>query len=80
MTWLRSNADLALMGVALGAVSLAYATGAFALGLALHPPDQRGWSVVEMVAVGAYPLGWIGLGWSAAGLRARWGRRLGGGR
>ena len=77
MTWLRSNADLALMGVALGAVSLAYASGAFVLGLALHPPEQHGWSAVEMVAVGAYPLGWIGLGWAAAGLRARWRQRPG---
>ena len=80
MAWLRSNADLALMGVALGAVSLAYATGAFVLGLALHPPGQHGWSAVEMVAVGAYPLGWIGLAWSAAGLRARWRRRPSGAR
>ena len=74
------GADLALTGVALGAVSLAYATGAFVLGLALHAPGQRGWSAVEMVAVGLYPLGWVGLGCSAAGLWARWHRRPGRGR
>jgi hypothetical protein len=77
MAWLRANADLALMGVALGAASLAYAAGAFVLGLALHPPGQRGWSAVEMVAVGAYPLSWILLTWGATGLRARWRRRPG---
>ena len=55
MTWLRSNADLGLMGIALGAGSLAYASGAFVMGLALHPPNQHGWSGVEMMAVGLYP-------------------------
>jgi len=69
MTWLRSNADLALMAVGLGAGSLAYASGAFVLGLALHAPNQHGWSGVEMIAVGLYPLGWIGLVWCAAELR-----------
>ena len=74
MTWLRSNADLALMAVGLGAGSLAYASGAFVLGLALHAPNQHGWSGVEMIAVGLYPLGWIGLVWGAAELwtRLRW--------
>jgi len=62
------------MGVALGATSLAYGSGAFLLGLALHPAGQHGWRPVEMFAVGAYPLGWIGLGWLAGAL---WGRRKG---
>jgi len=75
MGWLRSNADLALMGVALGAVSLAYAAGAFVMALALHPQDQHGWQAVEMVAVALYPLGWIGLGWGAAELWTRLHRR-----
>lgn len=75
MTWLRSNADLVLMGVGLGAASLAYASGAFVLGLALHPPGRHGWSGAEMVAVGLYPLGWIGLGWGAADLWSRLRRR-----
>jgi hypothetical protein len=74
MTWLRSNADLTLMGVALGAGSLAYASGAFVMGLALHPPNQHGWSGVEMIAVSLYPLGWIGFIWGAAELWTR-GRR-----
>ena len=68
MTWLRSNADLALMAFGLGVGSLAYAAGAFAMGLALHPPTQHGWSGAEMLAVGLYPLGWIGLAWGAAEL------------
>ena len=74
MGWLRSNADLALMAMALGAGSLAYASGAFVMGLALHPPNQHGWSGVEMVAVAAYPLGWIGIVWGAVELwtRLRW--------
>jgi hypothetical protein len=67
----RWNADLAFMALALGAVSLAYATGAFVLGLALHPPGRHGWSGAEMIAVGLYPLAWIGLLWGAAELRAR---------
>jgi hypothetical protein len=71
MSWLRSNADLALMGAALGAVSLAYASGAFVIALALHPAHQHGWRPVEMVAVALYPLGWIGLGWCAAHLWTR---------
>jgi hypothetical protein len=70
----RSNADLALMAVALGAGALAYASGAFVLDLALHPPYQRGWSAVEMIVVGLYPLGWIGLVWGAAVLWTRWRR------
>jgi hypothetical protein len=77
MTWLRSNADLGLMGIALGAGSLAYASGAFVMGLALHPPNQHGWSGVEMIAVGLYPLGWIGLTWGAAELWTRWRRKVG---
>ena len=68
MICLRSNADLALMAFGLGAGSLAYAAGAFVMGLALHPPTQHGWSGAEMIAVGLYPLGWIGLTWGAAEL------------
>lgn len=71
MTWPRSHADLILMGLALGAGSLAYAAGAFVLGLNLHPPNQLGWSRAEMVAVALYPLAWIGLVWGAAELRSR---------
>jgi hypothetical protein len=77
MSYSRSNADLGLMAFALGAGSLAYAFGAFATGLALHPPGQRGWSGMEMIAVGLYPLGWIGLVWGAAELRTRWRRKMG---
>jgi hypothetical protein len=77
MAWLRSNADLGLMGIALGAGSLAYASGAFVMGLALHPPNQHGWSGVEMIAVGLYPLGWIGLTWGAAELWTRRRRKVG---
>jgi len=77
MTWLRSNADLALIAVALGAGSLAYASGAFVMGLALHPPGQQGWSGVEMIAVSLYPLGWIGLTWGAAELWTNWRRKTG---
>jgi hypothetical protein len=76
MTRLRSNADLTLMGIALGAGSLAYASGAFVMGLALHPPNQHGWSGVEMIAVGLYPLGWIGLIWGAAELWTGWRRQM----
>jgi hypothetical protein len=72
MTWLRSNADLTLMALALGAGSLAYGAGAFVMALALHPPNQHGWSAAEMIAVALYPLGWIGLSWGAAEL---WSRR-----
>jgi hypothetical protein len=72
MTWLRSNADLALMAFALAATSLAYAVGAFVVALALHAPRQLGWSAPEMIAVGLYPLGWIGLGWSGVELWRRW--------
>jgi hypothetical protein len=77
MTCLRSNADLTLMGFGLGAGSLAYAAGAFVMALALHPPNQHGWSGTEMIAVGLYPLGWIGLVWSAAELWNRWRRTSG---
>ncbi len=63
MGWLRSNADLAVMGVALGTTALVYACGLFVIALALHPVGQHGWRPVEMVAVAVYPLGWIGLGW-----------------
>lgn len=69
MTSTRWNADLVLLALALGAVSLAYAAGAFAIGLALHPPGQQSWSSAEILVVGLYPLGWIGLGWGAAELR-----------
>jgi hypothetical protein len=75
MSWLRSNADLALMGVALGVVSLGYASGAFVIALALHPAGQHGWRPVEMIAVALYPLGWIGIGWGSAKLWARLRRR-----
>ncbi len=71
MSWLRSNADLALMGVALGAVSLAYASGGFVMALALHPAGQHGWHPVEMIAVAVYPLGWIALGWGSVELWLR---------
>ena len=77
MTWLRSNADLGLMAFALGAGSLAYAVGAFVMDLGLHPPNQRGWSGIEMIAVGLYPLGWIGLVWGAAELWSRFRRARG---
>jgi hypothetical protein len=82
MTYSRSNADLTLMfmAIALGAGSLAYASGAFVMGLALHPLNQHGWSGVEMIAVGVYPLGWIGLVWGAAELWTRWRRKLGAGK
>ena len=69
-----SHADLALMAVALGAGALAYASGAFVLDLALHPVHQRGWSAAEMIAVGLYPLMWIGLVWGGAALWIRWRR------
>jgi hypothetical protein len=72
MTSSRWNADLALMSLALGAVSLAYAAGAFVMGLALNPPGQHGWSRAAMVAAGLYPLGWVGLGWGVAEIWARW--------
>jgi hypothetical protein len=67
----RSAAVLALLSLAAGGVSLAYAAGAFVMGLALHPPSQHGWRAVELVAVGLYPLVWIGTGW---GVVALWGR------
>ena len=71
MTSTRWNADLVLVAVALGALSLAYAAGAFALGLALHPPGRQAWSSAEIVVVGLYPLGWVGLVWGAAALWLR---------
>jgi hypothetical protein len=76
MTDSRSNADLALMGLALGVGALAYASGAFVTGLALHPPHQHGWSGVEMIVVGLYPLTWIGLvrGGAELWIRRRHGR------
>jgi hypothetical protein len=63
MSWLRSNADLAVMGVALGVTSLAYASGLFVMALALHPMGQHGWRPVEMIAVGGLStrLDWPGL-------------------
>jgi hypothetical protein len=75
MTSTRWNADLVLMAVALGAVSLAYSAGAFAIGLALHPPGRQSWGSAEILAVGLYPLGWIGLAWGVAELRLRWQER-----
>ena len=77
MTWLRSNADLALMAFALGAGSLAYAVGAIVMALALRPPNQHGWSSAEMIAVGLYRLGWIGFVWRAAELWRRWRETMG---
>ena len=74
MVWLRSNADLALIAFALGAGSLAYAVGAFVMALALHLPNQHGLRPIEMIAVGVYPLGWIGLVWGTAELWSRWRR------
>ena len=75
MAWLRSNADLILMAVGLGVGSLAYASGAFVMGLALHPIGQHGWRPIEMIAVGLYPLGWIGLASCGAEMWFRWRRR-----
>jgi hypothetical protein len=71
MTSTRSNADLVLMALGLGAVSLAYAAGAFVLGLALHPPGRQAWTSAEILAVGLYPLGWVGLGWGVAAVWER---------
>jgi hypothetical protein len=76
MTWLPPNADLVLMALGLGVVSLGYASGALLLGLALHAPNQHGWSAAEMVAVGLYPLGWIGIIWCAGELATRWRGKL----
>jgi hypothetical protein len=67
------------MAFALAATSLAYAAGAFVMALALHSPTRPGWSGPEMIAVALYPLGWIGLGWSAVELWRRW-RQPGGSR
>lgn len=75
MGWLRSNLDLAILGIALGVTSLAYASGLFVLALALHPIGQRGWRPIEMIAVGVYPLGWIGLGWLGSIVWGHWRRR-----
>jgi hypothetical protein len=77
MTVSRSNAELALLALALGAGSLTYAFGAFVMGLALHPSGQHGWSGFEMIAVGLYPLGWIGFVWGAVELWTRWRREKG---
>ncbi len=74
MGWLRSNLDLAVMGLGLGVTSLAYASGLFVMALALHPAGQHGWRPVEMGAVAAYALGWIGLGWLSSVV---WNRRRG---
>jgi hypothetical protein len=76
MTDWRSNAVLAFLAFALGAVSLGYATGAFLMGLALHGPNQHGWSTAEIVAVGLYPLVWIGGGWGVIVLWNRLKARL----
>ena len=74
MTRSRSAAELALLAFALGAVSLAYGFGAFAMGLACHPPSGHGWRTVEVVAVGAYAVGWLGLILAAGELWAHWQR------
>jgi hypothetical protein len=75
MAWLRSNADLLMMALALGVVSLAYASGSFILALSLHPVGQHGWRPAEIVAVGAYPLAWVFTAWGVTALRDRWRRR-----
>jgi hypothetical protein len=55
MAWLRSDADLLIMALALGVVSLAYASGSFVLALV----GQHGSSAAEIVTVGAYLLAWV---------------------
>ncbi len=75
MTGSRSTAELTLLALALSVVSLAYASGAFMMGLAFHPPDGRGWRAVEVVAVGAYAVGWLGLLLGAGELWDRWRHR-----
>jgi len=67
MPWLRSNADLALMAVGLGAGSLAYAS------------ERSSWASLSMPESAwlewrrndrrqPVPLGWIGLVWLSAEL------------
>jgi hypothetical protein len=75
MARLRSNADLLIMTLALGAASLAYASGSFVLALVLHPVGQQEWKAAEIVSVGAYPLAWVLTAWGVAALRDRWRRR-----
>jgi hypothetical protein len=77
MTCSRSAAELALLAFALGAVSLTYGFGAFVMGLAFHPPSGHGWRTIEVVAVGAYAVGWLGLLLGAGELWTRWERRRG---
>ena len=77
MTFSRSNAELALLALAFGAGSLTNAFGTSVMGLALHPPGQHGWSGFAMIAVGLYPLGWIGFVWSPVELWTRWRRKMG---
>lgn len=67
----RPSVVLAFLALAAGVVSLAYASGAFVLGFALHAPAQHGWSAAEIVAMGLYPLAWLGGGW---GIVAAWSR------
>src|SRR5512145_675259 len=61
------------MALGLGAGALAYAGGAFIMGLALHPVGQHGWTRTEKVAVSADPLVWIGSVWGVVELWNRGG-------
>ncbi len=74
MTGSRSTAELTLLALALSVVSLAYASGAFMMGLAFHPADGHGWRAVETIAVGAYATGWLLLLLGAGELWDRWRR------
>ena len=67
----RPSVVLSFLSLAAGVTALAYAGGAFVLGLALHAPEQHGWRPAEFVAVGLYPLVWLGSGW---GLVELWNR------
>ena len=49
-------------------------SNAFAMGLAFHPPSGHGWRTIEMLAVGAYAVGWLGLLLGAGELWAHWQR------
>lgn len=74
MTRSRSATELTLLAFALGAVSLTYGFGAFAMGLAFHPTSGHGWRTIEVVAVGAYAVGWLGLILAAGELWSHWQR------
>jgi hypothetical protein len=39
-----------------------------------EPAGAPDWSAAEIIAVGLYPLAWIGLVWGGAALWARWRR------